>query len=307
MKTIELIYDTTDNYFVKEAFNTLRTNLIFSGKGIKTVVVTSCFAHEGKSTVSFELAHSLAEAGKRVLLVDADLRKSVMVTRHTKERGICGLSQLLSGQVTLENAIYHTQTEGMDVVFSGPYPPNPTELIGQPAFKEFLRDVRDAYDYVLIDAPPLGLVIDAAVIGSSCDGSIIVINAGHVKYRIARTVKGQLEKSGCKVLGVVLNQATRRRSSGHGFYQSKYQAYHSMHQPVAAPAPQPRPTQPRPAVPAGTAAARPAPAPQQRPAGQVRPAPAPQRPAQANPNAGMVRRPAPAPQRPTQPENKSDT
>lgn len=298
MKTIELIYDTSENYFVKEAFNTLRTNLIFSGKGIKTVVITSCFAHEGKSTVSFELAHSLAEAGKHVLLVDADLRKSVMVTRHTKERGVCGLSQLLSGQVALENAIYHTQTEGMDVVFAGPYPPNPTELIGQPAFKEFLRDVRDAYDYVLIDAPPLGLVIDAAVIGSSCDGSIMVVNAGQVKYRIARNVKEQLEKSGCKVLGVVLNQANRRRSSGNGFYQSKYQAYQAYqhHGPTAQSAPQRPAPQGRPAQ---GSAARPAPN-AQRPAPQSRPAP---RPA-ANGSADATMR-RPAPQRPAQSNDKN--
>lgn len=301
MKTIELIYDASDNYFIKEAFNTLRTNLIFSGKSIKTVVITSCFAHEGKSTVSFELARSLAEAGKQVLLVDADLRKSVMVTRHTKERGVCGLSQLLSGQVTLDNAIYHTQTEGMDVMFAGPYPPNPTELIGQPAFKEFLADVRSAYDYVLIDAPPLGLVIDAAVIGASCDGSIIVVNSGHVKYRVARSVKDQLEKSGCKVLGVVLNQANRRRSSGNGFYQSKYQAYQSSmnHAPEEAPRPAPQskpaPASARPAAPAQR------PAPQSRPAQQGRPAPAQQRP-----TAAPAQRPAPAPQRPAQPPHNDN-
>lgn len=294
MKTIELIYDTSDNYFIKEAFNTLRTNLIFSGKSIKTVVITSCFAHEGKSTVSFELSRSLAEAGKRVLLIDADLRKSVMVTRHTKERGVCGLSQLLSGQVTLENAIYHTQTEGMDVMFAGPYPPNPTELIGQPAFKEFLADVRDAYDYVLIDAPPLGLVIDAAVIGASCDGSILVVNSGHVKYRIARNVRDQLEKSGCKVLGVVLNQANRRRSSGNGFYQSKYQAYQSSmnHAPEGPEAAQ-RPAQ---------GSARPAPTSQRPVQGGARPAPASQRPVQggARPAPAAQR---PAPQRPQAPQN----
>ena len=300
MKTIELIYDTSDNYFIKEAFNTLRTNLIFSGKSIKTVVITSCFAHEGKSTVSFELAHSLAEAGKHVLLIDADLRKSVMVTRHTKERGVCGLSQLLSGQVTLENAIYHTQTEGMDVIFAGPYPPNPTELIGQPAFKEILADVRVAYDYVLIDAPPLGLVIDAAVIGASCDGSILVVNSGHVKYRIARNVRDQLEKSGCKVLGVVLNQANRRRSSGNGFYQSKYQAYQSSmnHAPAEGaqrPAAQERPAQ---------SGARPAPTAQRPAQGGARPAPAAQRPVQGGARPAPTAQ-RPAPQRPPMPHNNN--
>jgi capsular exopolysaccharide synthesis family protein len=229
MKTIEITFEDNSNYFIKEAFNTLRTNVLFSGKNVKTIVVTSCFAHEGKSTVSFEMSRSLAEAGKQVLLIDADLRKSVMVSRHTKERGICGLSQLLSGQISMDKAIYHTQVEGLDIVFSGPYPPNPTELVGQAAFKEFLDANRDAYDYIIVDAPPLGLVIDAAVISSVCDGAILFINTGHVKYRFAQTVKDQLDKSGCKLLGVVLNQANKRRGSAgqSTMYKSKYAAYQS--------------------------------------------------------------------------------
>ena len=227
MRPIELVFEDNSNYFIKEAFNTLRTNVLFSGVGIKTIVVTSCFAHEGKSTVSFEMARSLAEAGKRVLFVDADLRKSMMVARHTRERGIYGLSQLLSGQIGVEQAIYHSQLEGLDVVFSGPYPPNPTELVGQAAFKAFLDAERERYDYIIVDAPPLGLVIDAAVISSACDGAIMVINIGKVKNRAAQNVKEQLEKSGCKVLGVVLNQATRRRNTTNAAYRSRYEAYQS--------------------------------------------------------------------------------
>ena len=225
MRTIELIFEDNSNYFIKESFNTLRTNVLFSGKGVKTIVVTSCFAHEGKSTVSFEMARSLAEAGKKVLFVDADLRKSMMVTRHTKERGIFGLSQYLSGQVEMEQVIYHTQIRDLDVIFSGPYPPNPAELVGNPAFRELLNVKRDQYDYIIIDAPPLGMVIDAAVISGICDGAIMVVNVGNVKYRIAQNVKGQLEKSGCKVLGVVLNQATHKRKRSS--YRQQYEEYQS--------------------------------------------------------------------------------
>lgn len=209
MNTIELLLED-NKYFIKEAFNTLRTNILFSGKGTKTIVVTSCFAHEGKSTVSLEMSHSLADAGKRVLLIDADLRKSVMATKLTNERGICGLSQMLSGQIEPQKGIYHTQIERLDVVFSGPFPPNPTELVGLDTFKDFLNSVRNEYDYIIIDAPPLGLVIDAAVIAGFCDGAIMVINKGTVKHRVARAVKEQLTKSGCKLLGVVLNQVDKR-------------------------------------------------------------------------------------------------
>ena len=165
----------------------------------------------------------MAEMGKKVLLVDADLRKSVLASRITKERGITGLSQLLSGQIVTEQAIYSTQIEGLDIVFAGPYPPNPTELVGSPAFKELIDSQRDRYDYIIVDAPPLGLVIDAAVMATVCDGAVLVINTGNVKYRIAQDVKEQLEKSGTRILGVVLNQVDRKRSVGSNdnYYTSK--------------------------------------------------------------------------------------
>lgn len=224
MKTIELIVEEQSNYFMREAFNTLRTNVLFSGKDVKSIVVTSCMAHEGKTTISFETSRSLAESGKRVLLIDADLRKSVMASRLTKERGITGLSQLLSGQITMEQAIYHTNIEGLDIIFAGPYPPNPTELVGSVAFKELISANRDRYDYIIVDAAPLGLVIDAAVMATVCDGAIVVINEGSVKYRVAQNVKEQLEKSGCRILGVVLNQANRRRTvaSSNTYLNSYY-------------------------------------------------------------------------------------
>ena len=232
MRTIELMWDeqSSSNYFIREAFNTLRANILFSGKNVKVIIVTSCFAHEGKSSVSFDLCRNLAESGKKVLLVDADLRKSVMVSRYTKERGVYGLSQILSGQVDAANAVYHTNVEGLDIVFAGPYPPNPTELAGSAAFKEFLDGEREKYDYIIIDAPPLGLVIDAAVISSFCDGAVLVINIGHIKYRVAQGVKNQIEKSGCKVLGVVLNQVDRKRSLKT---DQSYQAAYMSETPVA--------------------------------------------------------------------------
>lgn len=225
MKSIELTLGETNNYFIREAFNTLRTNILFSGKDIKVILVTSCVAHEGKTTVSFEMSKSLAESHKKVLFVDADLRKSVTVSRYTKERGINGLSQILSGQIDLNQSIYRTQIEGLDMIFAGPFPPNPTELVGSPVFKELLDCVRDAYDYIIIDAPPLGLVIDAAVMASVCDGALLVINQGGIKYRAAQNVKAQLAKSGCRILGVVLNQTQRKKHSIRGSRDAYYSRY----------------------------------------------------------------------------------
>ncbi|MBQ7336213.1 MAG: polysaccharide biosynthesis tyrosine autokinase [Clostridia bacterium] len=245
MRTIELIWDeqSGSNYYIREAFNTLRANILFSGKDVKTILVTSCYAHEGKSLVSFDLCRNLAESGKSVLLVDADLRKSVMVSRHTKERGVYGLSQILSGQVDAQSAVYHTNVERMDIVFAGPYPPNPTELVGSAAFKEFLDGERDHYDYIIIDAAPLGLVIDAAVMGSVCDGAVLVINIGNVKYRVAQGVKNQLEKSGCKILGVVLNQVSRKRSikAEHSYYAAYSSPYGKEYGAADVPTPRKKP------------------------------------------------------------------
>ena len=246
MRTIELTLEENNNYFVREAFNTLRTNILFSGKDVKSIVVTSCFAHEGKTTISFETARSLAESGKKVLLVDADLRKSVMVSRITKERGITGLSQLLSGQVSMEDAIYHTQFTGLDIIFAGPYPPNPTELVGGAEFKALIKAQRDHYDYILVDAAPLGLVIDAALMASVCDGAIMVVNMGHVKYRVAQNVKEQLEKSGCRLLGVVLNQVDRKKGAGSksdAYYKSYESGYYGVQRDGAAGVPK-RPVRP---------------------------------------------------------------
>lgn len=224
MKSIKLILneEMNSNYYIKESFNALRANILFLQKDVKVIVFTSCMAHEGKSTVCFDLCRNLAEAGKKILLVDADLRKSVMATRYTDEKGIQGLSHVLSGQAEAEDAIYQTNVDGLDLVFSGPYPPNPTELVGSPAFKEFLDSQRDAYDYIIIDAPPAGLVVDAAVMATVCDGSILVLNVGHVKYRMAQQVKAQLERSGKSVLGVILNQVDRKKKgkSGFAFYDT---------------------------------------------------------------------------------------
>ena len=225
MKQVELIYQDTDNYFMREAFNTLRTNVLFCGTEYKKILITSCIAHEGKTTISMDLGRSLAEAGKRVLVIDADLRKSVTATRYTKETGVSGLSQYISGQVSLDDVRYSTQYTGLNIIFAGPFPPNPAELVGNRAFQSLLDSMAKEYDYVLVDAPPLGMVIDAAVISEFCDGALLVINRGTVKYRFAQNVAKQLQKSGCKLLGVVLNQpagSNHSKSSDQYKYQCKY-------------------------------------------------------------------------------------
>ena len=136
-----------------------------------------------------------------------------------------GLSQYLSGQSELDGVLYATQIPTLNIIFSGPFPPNPTELVGASAFGELLKAEREHYDYILIDTPPLGLVIDAAVMATACDGAVIVIGAGSVSYHVAQHVTEQLKKSGCRILGAVLNQNRKGKRSKNQYYNSYYGKY----------------------------------------------------------------------------------
>lgn len=226
MKTINLNLRTPDRYEIKEAFKTLKTNVLFSGSDIKTITITSSGQNEGKSFVSMELAKSLAESGKKVLLIDADLRKSVIVEKYVSGNDIIGLSHYLSGQAESDEVIYETQFSGFHIVFSGPYPPNPVELLGSNRFSEMLEHYRSVFDFVIIDTPPLGLVIDAAVTAAQCDGVILNVGANHTNHRTLQRIKSQLTRSGCRLIGAVLNMA---ESTGHNYksYLLGYRSYYS--------------------------------------------------------------------------------
>ncbi|MBQ9080747.1 MAG: CpsD/CapB family tyrosine-protein kinase [Clostridia bacterium] len=224
MKQIELKYEFSNEYFTSEAYKALRTNVQFCGTDVKVIAFTSSEAHEGKTTVCTELSKAFADDGKKILLIDADMRKSVMVSRYTEQTGIIGLSQLLSGMASIEDVKYTTK-EGFDVIFAGKYPPNPVELLGSNAFREFLESQKSSYDYIFIDCPPLGMVIDGAVIASVCDSAVIVISIDVVKRKAVAAVKSQFEKSGCRILGVVLNHVAKKSERYYKKYYGKYQGY----------------------------------------------------------------------------------
>ena len=211
------------DYRSNEAYKTLRTNIEFSGSDKKAIVFTSCTPNEGKSTVSLSLASSLAEGGKRVLFIDADLRKSVLMGRHRVNGNFKGLSHFLSGQAEVKEIILKTQNPTLHVIFAGVVPPNPSELLGNRRFEGLLNSARQAYDYVIIDAPPLGSVIDAAVIAKNCDASVLVIASQTISYKFAKVVKEQLQKADCPILGVVLNKVDMKQNKYYGNkYYSKY-------------------------------------------------------------------------------------
>lgn len=211
------------NYSVREAFKTLRTNFLFCGNDIKTVLITSCVKNEGKSTISIELSKSLSLSEKKVLLIDSDLRKSVFATKYTvNEEKIVGLSEYLSGQAELDDVLYATQHENMFMIFAGAVPPNPVELLSSSKFQALVAKMREEYDYVIIDAAPLGAVIDASAMSAFVDGAILVITANEISYRFAEDVKIQLEKSNCRVLGAILNRIPMKSGSYYTSYYRKY-------------------------------------------------------------------------------------
>ena len=194
-----------DNFYMQEAYKSLRTNLMFCGRDIQIIAVTSYWENEGKTTVVLNLARSLTELGKRVLVIDADMRKSVMAGRHTKAKNPAGLSEILTGMVRLSDGLYMTQYDNLHLIFSGKYPPNPVELLGGKYFPMLLEETRKVYDYVLIDTPPLGQVIDAAVLAPHCDGTLLVMESHSIRQKHAQHLIAQLNKSGSKILGVVRN------------------------------------------------------------------------------------------------------
>ena len=230
MKTTKLKLMGLEDYFTQEAFNVLRTNIQFCGPTVKLICVTSCGMNEGKTTVSLNIGRSLADLGKRVLVLDTDLRKSVMAGRNSTTRDARGLSEVLNGMAKLMDCIYATQFDNLHVLFAGKYPPNPVELLNGDYFNKVLEFVSEAYDYVIVDTAPLGMVIDAAVIAAKCDSAILVIRSNHVKHAQAQEVVDQLQKSGCNVLGVVLNDADRkssaynRKKKNYGYYYGENNA-----------------------------------------------------------------------------------
>lgn len=189
-----------------ESMKALRTNLLFSGEDIRVVALTSVQASEGKSTLSFQLAASFAEAGKRVLLLDSDLRKSTLASRLHIHGNVKGLCHCLTGMATVNEAMLETDMPGLYILLAGARVPNASELLGGKNFHRMVQALRNVFDIIIVDAAPLGQVIDCAVMAPEMDGVVMVIDATNNSYKSERRIKAQLEKSGGKILGVILNR-----------------------------------------------------------------------------------------------------
>jgi len=226
MASVTYEINTNLNEAIEEAYKVLRTNIQFCqfDKKIKTITVTSYSPGEGKTTTSLNLAISMAKSGMNVLLIDADLRKP-MALKVLGRNDFKGLSNYILGRTELDEIINQTNIEGFQFITCGIKPINPTELLGSVRFRELLTKVKSQYDMVIIDTPPLGSVIDCAIIAAQTDGTIIVIEQNAVRLDNAIQVREQLKKVNARILGVVLNKVSksdyRNYFSGYDYYGSK--------------------------------------------------------------------------------------
>jgi len=204
---------------ISEAYRTLRTNIDFSSidETMQVLVVTSAGPGEGKSTTISNLAITFAQSERRVVLIDADMRKPTM--HHTfRASNRVGLSSLLTRKNQLEEAVQETDVPNLFIITAGPIPPNPAEMLSSKRMTELLELLKSQFDVVLIDTPPLLAVTDAQLVASKSDGVILVMEYGSVKREAALKAKANLDTVGAKILGVVMNNVKRSKADQAYYY-----------------------------------------------------------------------------------------
>ena len=221
MPTLEIAQKKLE--FIKkteEYYNALCTNIQLSGDKLKVISVTSVNPGEGKSTTSINIAWSFARAGYKTLLIDGDIRNSVMSGVFKSREKITGLTEFLSGTTDLSHGLCDTNIENLFVVQSGSVSPNPTALLQSKNFNDMIETLRKYFDYIIVDTAPIGFVIDAAIITQKCDASILVTAMGEANKRDVQKAKQQLEQTGKPFLGVVLNKfdVQREKYGSYGGY-----------------------------------------------------------------------------------------
>jgi tyrosine-protein kinase CpsD len=221
MPTLEIAQKKLE--FIKkteEYYNALCTNIQLSGDKLKVISVTSVNPGEGKSTSSINIAWSFARAGYKTLLIDGDIRNSVMSGVFKSREKITGLTEFLSGTTDLSHGLCDTNIENLFVVQSGSVSPNPTALLQSKNFNDMIETLRKYFDYIIVDTAPIGFVIDAAIITQKCDASILVTAMGEANKRDVQKAKQQLEQTGKPFLGVVLNKfdVQREKYGSYGGY-----------------------------------------------------------------------------------------
>ncbi|MGL4109668.1 CpsD/CapB family tyrosine-protein kinase [Clostridium sp. LP20] len=201
-----------------EAYRTLRTNIQYSSfdKEIRTIVITSSEPGEGKSTTAGNVALSFAQAAKRTIMIDCDLRKPSL-HRKFKISNMIGLSDILIGKEKLEDVV-HEYNEYLDILPSGKLPPNPSEMLGSKTMGRLIEALKDRYDIIILDTAPLQAVTDAQILSTKADGTILVVRAEKTKKESVLQAKGLLDKVGANVIGTVLNGVENSRKKYYYYY-----------------------------------------------------------------------------------------
>ena len=212
-------------FSTKEAYNSIRTKLIFTGKGEKCPIfaVTSSLASDGKSTNAVSLAVSFAMADQRVLLIDADMRKP-SVHRYFNFESRNGLSEILAG-LTSEIKLRETDVANLSVLTAGQIPPNPAELLGSKQMDALLTYVRQYFDYVIIDTPPVNIVTDACVFAEKITGYVFVAQSGKNHIRDLNDAVHRLREMNGNIVGMVLNDPENKASAHYSYHYNKHYRY----------------------------------------------------------------------------------
>ncbi|MBO2527288.1 MAG: capsular biosynthesis protein [Clostridiales bacterium] len=212
-------------FAIKEAFNSIRTKLIFTGKGEKCPVfaVTSSLASDGKSTAAVSLAVSIAMAEQRVLLIDADMRKP-SVHRYFSTEYRNGLSEILAG-LSSEIKLRSTDIDKLSILTAGQIPPNPAELLGTKQMDLLLDYVRQYFDYVIIDTPPVSIVTDATIFADKITGYIMVVQSGKNHLQDVSNAVRQIEEMKGNIVGIILNDPENKTAAHYSYRYNKYYRY----------------------------------------------------------------------------------
>ncbi len=206
---------------ISEQFRTVRTNLQFAAvdEELRSMLVTSSSPSEGKSMTTANLAVVNAQQGKKVLLIDADMRKP---TVHYTFRldNLRGLSNVLVGDSTLEEAVERSDVDNLDILSCGPIPPNPSELLASKRMEEILKLAKQLYDFVIFDTPPALAVTDAKILANIVDGSLLVYRSGTTEYEEAERAAEVMKDSKARLLGAILNDRSKSNSNYYYYYGS---------------------------------------------------------------------------------------